>query len=249
MQLKDKVVIVTGAATHIGQAYAVRLAKEGAKVVACDILDCGTTAEMVIEAGGEVLPLITDVTKEEDTIEMARQTVERFGRIDCIVNNAGIFDGLTARPMMDVDMAEWDKVYEVNVKGMFLCCRAVFPYMKEQGGGKIINIGSGIWLQGMPGVPHYVSSKAAVMGLTRTLAKELGQFNINVNTLAPGGTDSGAKIGRGDDAPIAPSRAGRSIPRIETPEDLTGTMVFLASEDSNFITGQMITINGGDALY
>ena len=249
MQLKDKVVIVTGAATHIGQAYAVRLAQEGAKVVACDILDCGTTAEMVIEAGGEVLPIITDVSNEEDTLEMARQTVERFGRIDCIVNNAGIFDGLIAKPILDVDMAEWDKVYEVNVKGMFLCCRAVFPYMKEQGGGKIINIGSGIWLQGMPGVPHYVSSKAAVMGLTRTLAKELGQFNINVNTLAPGGTDSGAKIGRDDTSPAAPSRAGRSIPRTETPDDLTGTMVFLASADSDFITGQMITINGGDALY
>lgn len=249
MQLKDKVVIVTGAATHIGQAYAVRLAQEGAKVVACDILDCGTTAEMVMEAGGEVLPIITDVTKEEDTLEMARLTVEKFGRIDCIVNNAGIFDGLTAKPILDIDMAEWDKVYEVNVKGMFLCCRAVFPYMKEQGGGKIINIGSGIWLQGMPGVPHYVSSKAAVMGLTRTLAKELGQFNINVNTLAPGGTDSGAKIARDDSSPAAPGRAGRSIARTETSEDLTGTMVFLASSDSDFITGQMITINGGDALY
>ena len=249
MQLKDKVVIVTGAAHHIGQAYAVRLAQEGAKVVACDIRDCGTTAEMVISAGGEVLPLHTDVTKEEDTLEMARQTVERFGRIDCIVNNAGIFDGLTARPILDVDMEEWDRVYQVNVKGMFLCCRAVFPYMRDQGGGKIINIGSGIWLWGGSGTPHYVSSKAAVTGLTRALARELGQYNIKVNTLSPGGTDSGAVIARDDNVPKVAARGGRPLDRKEVPDDLTGTMVFLASEDSDFITGQMIAVNGGDSMY
>ena len=249
MRLKDKVVIVTGAATHIGQAYAVRLAQEGAKVVACDILDCGTTAEMVMEAGGEVLPLITDVTKEEDTLKMARQTVERFGRIDCIVNNAGIFDGLTARPMMDVDMAEWDRVYEVNVKGMFLCCRAVFPYMKEQGGGKIINISSGTVWGGNPTRPHYVASKAGVMGLSRNLARELGEYGINVNTIQPGSTltddlPPGADIEQRERA-VQP----RAIKRIQVPADLVGAVVFLASADSDFMTGQIVTVDGGAIMH
>ena len=249
MRLQDKVVIVTGAAHHIGQAYAVRAAQEGAKVVICDIRDCSETAEMVAEAGGEVLSLRTDVSNEEDTLELARQAVERFGRIDCIVNNAGLFDGLHSRTILNTDMEEWDRVMNVNVKGIFLCCRAVVPQMMEQGYGKIINIGSGIWHWGGSGTPAYVSSKAAVTGLTRALARELGQYGIRVNTLAPGGTASGAVIARDDDSPQVVPNSGNLLGRREVPDDLTGTMVFLASEDSDYITGQNLTVNGGTSMW
>ena len=205
MRLQDKVVIVTGAAHHIGQAYAVRAAQEGAKVVVCDIRDCSETAEMVAEAGGEVLSLRTDVSNEEDTLELARQTVERFGRIDAIVNNAGLFDGLHSRTILNTDMEEWDRVMNVNVKGIFLCCRAVVPQMMEQGYGKIINIGSGIWHWGGSGTPAYVSSKAAVTGLTRALARELGS------------TASASTPSHPAAPPAARSSPGTTTPRRSSP--------------------------------
>lgn len=248
MRLEGKVIIVTGASRYIGQAMAVRLAQEGAKVVAADIRDCAETVEMVQAEGADVLSIQVDVTDEAQTLEMARKTVERFGRIDCLVNNAGIYDGLISKPILDVDMEVWDQVFRVNVKGIFLCSRAVFPTMKVQGGGKIVNTGSAIWLSGSAGIPHYVASKAAVTGLSRTLAKELGQYNITVNTLAPGGTRSGAVVNR-DDAPTSIAQAGRAIDRLEVPADLVGTLVFLASDDSSFITGQMIVVDGGVSLH
>ena len=248
MRLEGKVIIVTGASRYIGQAMAVRLAKEGAKGVVADIRDCAETAELVQAESADVLTIQADVTDEGQTLEMARQTVEHFGRIDCLVNNAGIYDGLVSKPILDVDMEVWDQVFRVNVKGIFLCSRAVFPTMRNQGGGKIINTGSAIWLSGNPGIPHYVASKAAVTGLSRTLAKELGQYNITVNTLAPGGTRSGAVVNR-DDAPISIAIPGRAIDRLEVPADLVGTLVFLASDDSSFITGQMIVVDGGTALH
>lgn len=248
MRLQDKVIIVTGASRYIGQAMAVRLAKEGAKVVAADIRDCAETVKLVEAEGTEALAIQVDVTDEAQTLEMARRTVERFGRIDSLVNNAGIYDGLISKPILDVDMEVWDQVFRVNVKGIFLCTRAVLPTMREQGGGKIVNTGSAIWLGSSTGIPHYVSSKAAVMGLSRTLAKELGQYNITVNTLAPGGTRSGAVVNR-DDSPPSVAQAGRAIDRLEVPEDLVGTLVFLTSDDSSFITGQMIVVDGGVSLH
>jgi NAD(P)-dependent dehydrogenase (short-subunit alcohol dehydrogenase family) len=246
MRLENKTVIITGAARHIGQAFAVRAAREGANVVVADKADCSETAEMVAAEGARVLPLTVDVTDEAQTIAMAQKAFDEFGSIDVLVNNAGIFDGLVAKPFMDVDLDLWDQVFAVNVKGIFLCARAVFPYMRDQGKGKIVNIGSGIWLHGVTGLPHYVASKAAVTGLSRTLARELGPYNINVNTLAPGGTESGAIVDH-TQMPIN-QRPGRALNRAEVPEDLTGTMVYLASEDSDFLTGQMIAVNGGDNL-
>ena len=171
--IEDKVIILTGGARNIGQVYARRLAEEGAKVVVCDMRDCEETAEIIRSQGGEVLPLRVDVSDEAQTLEMARLAFERFGRIDGLVNNAALFkdlgaDGVTG--FMDVDMDRWDQTFAVNVRGPFLCIRAVFPYMRDSGGGKIVNIGSGVFLHSSRGRtatnPHYVSSKAGVMGLT-----------------------------------------------------------------------------------
>lgn len=248
MRLEDKVCIVTGAGRNLGQDYSVRLAKEGAKVVVCDVLDCAETAEMVKAAGAEVLALQVDVTSEEQTLELARRTVEEFGRIDCLLNNAGLMRNLGPTSLMELDLDMWDRVFAVNVKGSLLCTRAVFPYMKEQGDGKIINVSSGTWLHtsrtASSSNSHYVSSKAAVMALTRSVARELGQFNIKVNTLAPGSTEVGLGPDQDpqEDADRALGRRGRS-------DDLTGAVVFLFSEDSDFVTGQMLLVNGGMEVY
>ena len=251
--IKDKVIIVTGAARNIGQVYARRLAEEGAKIVACDVIDCEETAAIVRSKGAEVLPLHVDVTDEAQTQDMARRAVEEFGRIDGLVNNAALFQDLRAdanEGFMDIDMDRWDKVFSVNVRGTFLCMRAVLPYMRDGGGGKIVNIGSGTFLHSSRGRnatnPHYVSSKAAVMGLTRAVAKEMGQYNIKVNTLSPGGTDT--TLSSGTVQPFK-EETDRALNRPETPDDLTGTLVFLLSPESDFITGQMIVVNGGMETY
>jgi 3-oxoacyl-[acyl-carrier protein] reductase len=251
--IEGKVIIVTGAGRNIGQVYSRRLGEEGAKVVVCDVIDCSETAEIVAATGAEVLPLQVDVTDEEQTKLMAQRVMERFGRIDGLVNNAALFQDLQAdhvSGLMEVDMDRWDRVFSVNVRGTFLCIRAVFPYMRDQGAGKIVNIGSGTFLHSSRGRsatnPHYVSSKAAVMGLTRTIAKELGNHNIKVNTLSPGGTDT--KLSRDTVQPYDRD-TDRALNRPETPDDLTGALVFLLSPESDFMTGQMMVVNGGMETY
>jgi NAD(P)-dependent dehydrogenase (short-subunit alcohol dehydrogenase family) len=248
MRLQDKVTIVTGAAGYIGRAYATRLGQEGARVVICDIADLTETAQAVQATGAEVLPLTVDVSSEASTREMACKAVDRFGRIDCLVNNAALFhgQGMEARLIEDVDLDAFDRTLAINIKGPFLCIRAVLPYMREQRGGKIVNIGSGTWLhtaRGIKSTPHYVASKAAVTGLTRALAKELGRHNIRINTLAPGATPP-----EGREAALwGPQfeENERALGRFGLPEDMTGALVFLFSDDSDYMTGQMILINGG----
>jgi NAD(P)-dependent dehydrogenase (short-subunit alcohol dehydrogenase family) len=248
MRLQDKVCIVTGAGRNLGQQYAVRLGQEGAKLVVCDVLDCAETAELVQATGAEVLALQVDVTSEEQTKELARRTMDEYGRIDCLLNNAGLMRNLGANSLIELDLDTWDRVFAVNVKGSLLCIRAVFPYMKEQGSGKIINVSSGTWLHtsrtANSSNSHYVASKAAVMALTRSVARELGQFNIKVNTLAPGATEVG--LGEDEDPSSDPERA---LGRRGRAEDLTGAVVFLFSEDSDFVTGQMLLVNGGMEVY
>ncbi len=244
MRLKDRVIIVTGAAQGLGRAYSRRIAQEGAKLVICDIQDCSETAALLQQDGAEVLALRVDVSDEEQTKDMARQAFERFGRIDGLVNNAGMIQNLGPANLLDVDLNIWDRVMAVNVKGPFLCTRAVFPYMRDQGGGKIVNCGSGIWLHMARTVtgsnPQYVVSKAAVTGLTRSLAREVGAHNININTLAPGFTE--AYLSEDDQPAVDPERA---FGRKGRPQDITGTIVFLLSDDSDFVTGQMVLVNGG----
>jgi len=248
MRLKDRVAIVTGAAQGIGRVYALRLVSEGAKVVVTDILDTKPAAEEIAARGGEALALKTDVIDPDSVDEMAQKTAERFGRIDILVNNAALFGNLSRRPFDEIPIDEWDRVMAINVKGLFLCSRAVAPDMKKQGKGRIINISSGTVLTGTPMLLHYVTSKGAVVAFTRALARELGEFGITVNSIAPGHTLSEAVKKRGPNVD-ASSIASRAIKRSQMPEDLAGTVVFLASDDSEFITGQMIVVDGGSALH
>jgi len=241
------VAIVTGGARHIGAAYCRRLAEEGAAVVIADILDDARVAEEIRSKGGHALSLRVDVSNEEDTNRMALETVKAFGRIDILVNNAAIFINIQRHPFYEITAEEWDRVSAVNIKGPFLCAKAVFPKMKEQRSGKIINISSSTAYWGTPSFLHYVASKAALIGMTRSLAREVGEFGICVNAIAPGLVEH-----EGQTAPKALTELqlkARSIKRLQTPEDLLGTLVFLASSDSDFMTGQTIVVDGGSVFH
>ncbi len=250
MRLKGKVAIVTGAAQGIGRAYALRLAGEGANVVIADILDGSGVLQEIKKREVEALALHTDVADEKSTEEMARETVDHFGRIDVLVNNAAFFSSIVKKPFYQISADEWDAVMRVNLKGLFLCSKAVYPQMKKQGKGKIINVSSGTFFRGLPHFLHYVTSKGGVIGFTRALAREVGEDGIRVNTIAPGYTVTEILREKPQDPEevITAILANRCIKRTETPEDLTGTIVFLASDDSDFITGQTIIVDGGSAL-
>jgi NAD(P)-dependent dehydrogenase (short-subunit alcohol dehydrogenase family) len=250
MRLKDRVAIVTGAARGLGRAYALRMAREGAKIVVADILDGNETVEQVKKAGGEAIYVKTDVTSEESTTAMAGKVVAHFGRIDILVNNAALFADLVKKPFWEIPAAEWDKVMAVNLKGPFLCAKAVYPQMKKQGKGKIINVSSGTFYKGLPHFLHYVVSKGGNVALSRSMSREVGDAGINVNTIAPGYTETEFLKENPQDPPEVMKMGilGRAIKRPETPDDLTGTIVFLSSDDSDFITGQTIIVDGGSAL-
>lgn len=239
--------IVTGGARNIGAAYAKRLAEEGARVVIADILDGAEVARQISKEEGQVLALKIDVSKEEDTRRMAEETVKKFGRVDILVNNAAVFLGIKRRSFDQISAEEWDQVSSVNIKGPFLCAKAVFPQMKLQKSGKIINISSTTALAGTPLFLHYVTSKAALIGMTRALAREVGEYGICVNAIAPGLVEH-----EGQTAPKEFTEfqlKARAIKRLETPEDLCGVVVYLASSDSDFVTGQTIVVDGGSICH
>jgi NAD(P)-dependent dehydrogenase (short-subunit alcohol dehydrogenase family) len=250
MRLKGKVAIVTGAARGLGKAYALRLAEEGAIVVVSDILDTMNTKNEIAAKGGEVMALHVDVSMEKETQAMARKTIEQYGRIDILVNNAGIFADINKKPFAEIPLQEWEKLLRINLTGTFLCCKSVYPQMKKQGKGKIINVTSSTHFFGVPFLAHYVTSKGAIIALTRTLAREAGADGISVNAIAPGFTISDAIEGNETFPEQSHQRAvdSRCFKRNELPEDLVGTIVFLASDDSDFITGQTIVVDGGDAF-
>jgi 3-oxoacyl-[acyl-carrier protein] reductase len=247
--LAGRVVIVTGGARGIGKAIALRCAAEGASVVIADIEGelAAQTAAQVEALGGQALAVRTDVSAAESVGAMVAAALDRFGRIDVLVNNAAIVD-LARQPSDLISEQEWDRVMLVNVKGPWLCIRAVLPAMREQRGGKIVNLSSDLILSGVPGLLHYVASKGALTAMTRSLARELGPDGICVNAVAPGLTTTDAAMTHGQEAAERSIRT-RAIPRAQTPDDITGTVVFLASEASAFMTGQLLVVNGGSVLH
>lgn len=252
MKLKDKVAIVTGGGRGIGRAYSLRFAEEGARVVVADII--AENAQKVVDEikakGGEALAIHTDITSEASTKEMAGKAVEQFGKIDILMNNAAIYYGLGMKRWDAWPAEDWDRILKVNVKGVWICLKAVVPYIIKQGKGKIINIASGTVDSGFPALLPYTCSKGAVMAMTKVMARALGRYNINVNCISPGYTMSEASLEMPDKAPGGDEAAliNRCFRREEQPEDLVGTAVFLASEDSDFLTGQTIAVDGGEAM-
>jgi NAD(P)-dependent dehydrogenase (short-subunit alcohol dehydrogenase family) len=249
-RLKGKVAIVTGGASGIGKAIALRLARDGAAVVIADIQKFGEAAAEIAKAtGSRTLGLEVDVSSVEDVERMAAETIRALGRLDILVNNAALFSSLELRPFGEIPVDEFRRVMEVNVLGVWLCCRACVPHMRKGGYGRIVNLASGAPLKGVPLFLHYISSKGAVIAMTRGLAREVGTDGITVNALAPGFTLS-ENVARHD----AHVRQGertkmtRAIQRDEKPEDLVGTVSFLASEDAAFITGQTLVVDGGSAM-
>jgi 3-oxoacyl-[acyl-carrier protein] reductase len=247
MRLKDRVAIVTGAAQGLGRAFSVALSREGAKIVVLDIADPKETVGMIESSGGTAKGIQADVTMEADCRMAAEATVAAFGKIDILVNNAAIVYGLQRKPFYEIDPKEWDKVMTVNVKGAWLCTRAVFPYMQRQGKGKIVNLSSETCFTGSHGFVHYVTSKAGVVGLTRSLAIELGPHHITINAIAPGFTDSESSRSIADIEKYDTSRT--PLGRLQQPEDLLGALVFLSSDDSDFVTGQTVLVDGGRVMH
>jgi 3-oxoacyl-[acyl-carrier protein] reductase len=238
---------VTGAGQGLGRSFALALAGEGARVVIAEIGEgkCRAVAAEIAGMGLEAFAVPTDVADEAAVRRMADAVMTRYGRIDILVNNAAIVSGLKMKPFLEIPLIEWNQVLAVNATGAFLCCKAVVPVMKAQGRGKIINLSSGTVLGGIPYFLHYVTSKAAIIGLTRALAREVGDWNIQVNAIAPGSIRT--EIDR-DSSPREREQVmidRRCLKRAGVPQDLTGLLLFLASGDSDFITGQLFNVDGG----
>jgi NAD(P)-dependent dehydrogenase (short-subunit alcohol dehydrogenase family) len=223
----------------------VGLARAGAAVVVADIADATPVAEEIAAEGGRAAAVPVDVTDPASTEAMAAFTAERFGRIDVLVNNAGYFKQVQRGAWDQIDLEEWDRAFAINVRGVWLCCRAVVPYMRRQRYGKIINIGSNtVWKGGPPGFLHYISSKSAINGLTRALAREVGDHNICVNTLCPDFVPDEEML-RTEPERDQVVVQQRVLKRTQTPEDMIGAVTFLAGPGSDFITGQSFLVNGG----
>jgi NAD(P)-dependent dehydrogenase (short-subunit alcohol dehydrogenase family) len=249
-RLDTRVALLTGGAKGIGRHYAKKLAGEGARLMIADIADGKDLAEEIAREHGanSVASAVADVSDESSVKKLVADTIDRFGKIDILVNNAALFAPLKEQKVLDIDVALWDRVMAINIRGVFLMTKHVAPHMIAQKYGKIINISSGTVARGIPNFSHYVTSKGAVTAFTRSISRELGEYNICVNSLAPGFTLSDSVISENPNHLAhsqAPSLVRRAIKRDEYPEDLLGTLVFLASADSDFITGQTIAVDGG----
>lgn len=247
-----RVAIVTGGGRGIGRVYCERFAQAGMSVVAADIH--AEEAERVVrkikDQGGKALALRTDISNEKETLAMAEAAAREFGGIDALVNNASMMSALPRRPWNEIPLDEWDRVMAVDLRGLFLCCRAVVPHMKKRGKGKIVNISSGRVLEGTPNRLHYTTAKAGVIGFTRALARELGADKINVNVVLPGLTLSDTQVASSQASYLAANDAkSRALGRAQYPEDLVGTVLYLLSDASDYVTGQSFNVDGGKVMH
>ena len=248
MSVADKVVLITGAARGLGFEYARALGQAGARIVAGDVADCTTAADAAGNGAFGVRLDVTDIASADSMVELA---MERFGRVDALINNAALYGSLRGGRFNQIGEADWDAAMAVNVKGIWNCCKAAVPAMRQSGGGSIINIASLAATYGMPFALHYTTSKAAVIGLTRGLARELGRDNIRVNAIAPSAvmTEGTAEFfGERLDRGLEVIRNQQTIQRTLEPADLTGTVAWLISEGSCFVTGQTISVDGGTVM-
>ncbi|MBV9119640.1 MAG: SDR family oxidoreductase [Chloroflexi bacterium] len=247
MILEGKVAIVTGGGQGIGRRYCEGLAAEGARVVVADIAE---DLAVNVAAGINGTAVRVDISEEASVASMIEKALDSYGRIDCLINNAAIFTEVLPRKAFDdIPLDEWDRLFAVNVRGTWLCCRAAAPVFRRQHSGVIVNISSGTIFGGTPGFMHYVTSKAAVWGMTHCLAKELGDFGVRVNVITPGLTSSERAMTVYPDAELDDRARARLFKRQQQPEDLVGTMVFLCSDASAFITGQTFNVDGGTTLH
>ncbi len=242
--LDGQTAIVTGGAGDLGRAYCLALAAEGATVVVADVLDPAPVVSEIAASHGTAIGVEADVSDPPSVERLVAATLERFGRIDVLINNAALFKNVTVGPFEDIPAEEWDRVMAVNVRGAWLCARAAVPTMREQGSGRILNISSNTVWKGVPGFLHYVTSKSAMVGFTRALAREVGNSGITVNTIAPDYVPDEFLLDRhpGHDEAVV---SQRSLPRTQTPDDMVGTIIFLAGPGAAFITGQSFLVNGG----
>jgi len=249
-RLQGKIAVVTGASKGIGASIAEHFGAEGASVVvnySSSKPGADAVVKKIQDKGGKAVAIQADLSKPEDVSKLFQETKKAYGKLDILVNNAAIFINIERHPFYEITAEEWDRVSAVNIKGPFLCAKAVFPQMKQRRSGKIINISSSTAYWGTPNFLHYVASKAALIGMTRSLAREVGEYGICVNAIAPGLVEH-----EGQNAPKALTELqlkARSIKRLQTPQDLLGTLVFLASSDSDFMTGQTIVVDGGSVFH
>ena len=245
--LDGKRILVTGAANGIGRAIAVELARQGANVALADIRPPEETAAIITKAKGLAVAIQADVSNPADTRRMVDEAIRALGGLDGLVNNAGVYSSLIPRPFEEIDLEEWRRVFDVNVFGLMSCCQAVLPQMKAQGSGRIVNIISGTPFKGIPFMLHYVASKGAVLGITRSLARELGPSNILVNGVAPGFTLSEGVMD--NDVQLTKlrevSKNARSLARDQMPEDVAGAVALFMSDGAAFVTGQTLLVDGG----
>jgi 3-oxoacyl-[acyl-carrier protein] reductase len=242
------VAIVTGAAGGLGRVYCLALSEAGWTVAAADLVDAAPVVAEVEAAGGTALGVRVDVTDRASTEELAQSVVERFGGIDALVNNAAHYSAIVKRPFEEIEDEEWTRCFDVNVKGAWLCARAVVPAMKERGRGKIVNVSSMTVPTAPPGFAHYIASKAAIVGLTRALARELGPFGICVNTLTPDYVAFDREYDNRQPEMAPALAAQRVFARAVQPDDLVGTLLYLLGPGSDFVTGQNVWVNGGRAF-
>ena len=246
--LANRTVIVTGAATGIGQAFALGCAQQGANVVVADMNDAGETVAAIEKIGGKALAVKVDVSDDASTAAMAAAAVARFGRIDGLVNNAAYFREVKLTEFEEIDPAVWERTFAVNVKGVWQCCKAVMPAMREQKSGSIVNIASVVAVAGQPGYLHYVGSKGAVLAMTKGLAKEVGKWGVRCNVIAPGFVITDATKNR----PVEWQQSflkARAISREQRPDDLVGTALYLLSDLAGFVSGQTVVVDGGHIMY